>query len=98
MGVGQRLTRGAAHIGGVVVVSGSQALRDILTPVYAALDLDWDPATAGVIQDVVAGVTLEETANAILGELALTRELLEGSFSPETLHKGRELASDHVAP
>jgi len=98
MGVGQRLTRGAAHIGGVVVVSHSQALRDILIPVYAALDLDWDPATAGAIQDVVPGVTLQETADAILGELALSRNLLAGSFSPETLQKGRELVSDHVAP
>ena len=98
MGVGQRLARKAAHIGGVVVVSGSQALRDILTPVYTALDLEWDPATAGAIQDVVPGATLQETGGAILDELAKSRELVTGSFSSETLAMAREFAAEHIAP
>jgi hypothetical protein len=98
MGVGQRLARGASHIGGVVVVSGSQALRDILTPVYAALDLEWDPTTAGAIEDLVPGTTLPETADAILSELAVSRDLVAGSFSPETLVMAREFAAEHIAP
>ena len=40
MGVGQRLIRGAAHVGGVVVVSGGERIRDVLLPVYDALEVD----------------------------------------------------------
>ena len=37
MGVGQRLVRGAAHVGGVVVVDQGDRIRDVLLPVYDAL-------------------------------------------------------------
>ena len=46
-GIGQRLIAGGAHAGGVIVVADSALLRRALEPVYAALELDWDPATAG---------------------------------------------------
>jgi hypothetical protein len=96
MGVGQRLARHAAHVGGVVVVSGSQALRDILIPVYSALELEWDPSTAGALEDAIPGVTLEQTAGAILDELAASRELVSDSFDGGTIAAARELAPEHV--
>ena len=54
-GIGQRLIKGAWHIGGVIVVSESERVRDILVPVYEALGLDWDPATAGAVTDEAPG-------------------------------------------
>ena len=97
MGVGQRLIRKAAHVGGVVVVSDSAALREILVPVYAALELDWDPRTAGALEDVVPGVTLGQTADAILRELAASREVVESAVSPRTVALARELVGEHLA-
>ena len=97
MGVGQRLTKRAAHIGGVVVVGESRLIREILTPVYAALDLTWDPGTAGAIQDVVPAVTLSETADAILAELAAIRSLNPATIDRETLELAKSLTDDHVA-
>ena len=46
-GIGQRVIHGGAHVGTVVVVEDAESIRDVLEPVYAALELDWDPATVG---------------------------------------------------
>jgi octanoyl-[GcvH]:protein N-octanoyltransferase len=50
-GTGQRVVAGGSHTGAVVVVDGGQRLRDVLDPVYAALELQWDPRTAGAVAD-----------------------------------------------
>lgn len=52
-GVGQRMIRGAAHTGVVIVVSSSAEVRRVLEPVYAALGLSWRPETAGAIAEEV---------------------------------------------
>ncbi len=96
-GIGQRIVSGAAHVGGVLVVSDSQLVRATLEPVYAALDLDWEPASAGAVEDEVPGVTLERAEAAILAELAERFELAPAEFDPATLALASELASDHEA-
>lgn len=69
MGVGQRVVRGAAHVGGVIVVGRSERVRRVLEPVYAAMELPFDPATAGAIEDEIGPVTLEQVREALLAEL-----------------------------
>ena len=96
VGVGQRLVRGVAHLGGVVVVTGTAALRDVLIPVYDALGLDWDPATAGSVEDELPGVTLEQVTEAIVAELAERYELTEGTFDERTLARAHELEPEHA--
>ncbi len=54
-GIGQRIVAGGAHVGGVLVVTDGALLRETLDPVYAALGLEWDPATAGAVEDEAAG-------------------------------------------
>jgi octanoyl-[GcvH]:protein N-octanoyltransferase len=56
-GTAQRVVRGAALFSAVVLVGGGDAIRAALLDVYAALELDWDPGTAGAIQDVAPNVT-----------------------------------------
>jgi len=68
-GIGQRLVKGAWHIGGVIVVAEGDRVRDVLVPVYEALGLDWDPATAGAVEDEVPGITFEDVAEALMAEL-----------------------------
>ena len=96
-GIGQRVIAGGAHSGAVVVVRGSELLRSALVPVYRALELDWDPATAGSVEDEVGGIGLEAAEAAILSELALEFELVEAELDPATLdlaarHEARHLA------
>lgn len=69
MGVGQRVIRGAAHVGGVIVVRDGARLREGLGPVYEALGLPFDPAAAGAIEDEIGAVSCEQVAEALLAAL-----------------------------
>lgn len=94
-GIGQRMIKGAAHVGGVVVAFGSERLRAALVPVYRALELDWDPATAGSVADELGrDVSLDEVEGALLAELEGRYELEEADLDPDTLALAELLALD----
>jgi octanoyl-[GcvH]:protein N-octanoyltransferase len=84
-GVGQRVVSRAAHVGGVIVVDGSEHVRDILIPVYDALQLEWDPNTSGSLADEVTGITLAEVHQAFIDDLAVQCDIFEDSFSPDAI-------------
>lgn len=98
VGIGQRLIVGAAHRGAVIVTGDSQRLRDVLIPVYRELSLDWDPSTAGSIEDEVGSVELEDVATAILGELAKRYRLVHSSLDGTTLDLAHRFEPDHTVP
>jgi lipoate-protein ligase A len=94
-GIGQRMVRGAAHVGGVIVASGEQRLRDVLVPVYDALDLDWDPATAGSVSgELGREVTPDELAVAMVSELERDNEVVEADIDPETVALAERLLAE----
>jgi lipoate-protein ligase A len=94
-GTGQRLIAGAAHRGAVIVVGNSAGVRGALIGVYEALGLDWDAATAGSIEDEVAGITLERVEDSIFARLGELYELREMPVDRETLALADRLESDH---
>ena len=98
MGVGQRLIRSAAHIGGVVVAADSRRIRDILDPVYAALGIAWRPNAVGSVEDELGGADYIAVMQAIRAEFAARYELYEGALSPETLRLAETLEAQHLAP
>jgi octanoyl-[GcvH]:protein N-octanoyltransferase len=57
VGTAQRVIRGAALFTAVVLVGGGDEIRAALGDIYAALELAWEPSTAGAIQDVAPGIT-----------------------------------------
>jgi lipoate-protein ligase A len=85
MGVGQRVIRGAAHVGGVVVAGGSSRLRAVLGPVYAALGLPFAPEALGSVEDERPGTGPEEVVKALLAELAQRHELAARSLDAALL-------------
>jgi octanoyl-[GcvH]:protein N-octanoyltransferase len=93
-GLGQRLISGGVHVGGVIVVEGADLVRDALVPVYSALGLEWEPATAGAVADVAPGVTLDDVVDALRSEYAA----VEAELDEETLALARRLAPQHLAP
>jgi octanoyl-[GcvH]:protein N-octanoyltransferase len=95
-GIGQRLIANGAHVGGVVVATGAGRLRDALAPVYEALELDWDPSSAGSIEDEVPGATTESVAGAIIEVLAERHDLVEASLDRETLELAERLTPRHA--
>jgi len=98
MGVGQRLVAGGVHVGGVVVVSGADRVREILVPVYSALGLDWRPETTGSVAEEIAGATWEEVAEAIRQEYGRRYQLEPAQLDEGTLALARTLESEHLSP
>jgi len=92
-GIGQRLIKGAAHVGAVVVAEGGGRIAEVLVPVYGALGLDFDPTTAGEV-----GVCLDDVVSAVRAEYAERFELVESSIDEATLALAQRLRSDHLAP
>jgi lipoate-protein ligase A len=85
-GLGQRVIRGGAHVGTIVVVDGAESIRGLLEPVYAALGLDWDPATAGAV-----GRPWEAVRDALLAAYATRYDLVTSELDPATLDRARSL-------
>ncbi len=96
MGVGQRLVRGAAHVGGVIVVDLPEVVNEALIPAYRHLGYAWDPATTGAVTDH-APVTPEQVTAAVLEELGSRFDLAEGTLDPTTLDRAAQLAPEHAA-
>jgi lipoate-protein ligase A len=95
MGVGQRVVRGAAHTGGVIVVGGSDRIRAVLAPVYAELGYPFDPASAGAIEDEVGPIAVEAVREALLAELASEREICAGALDPVLLEQAARFEESH---
>ena len=69
VGAAQRVVRGGALLSAVIVVGHGDRVRDVLVDAYRALDVPFTPSTAGALDDVVAGVTTDALADALLQAL-----------------------------
>jgi octanoyl-[GcvH]:protein N-octanoyltransferase len=97
-GIGQRMIKGAAHVGFVIVVSGSELLREVLDPVHDALGLEWNPETVGAAEDEVQGLGLGAVEAALLGRLEATYDLRPTILDPDTLRRAGERAVGFRSP
>jgi lipoate-protein ligase A len=98
VGIGQRIIRGAWHIGGVIVVRDSARIRDVLIPVYEALGLPFDPDTTGSVEDELGSASWDEVAGALLAEWGAGRGYVEVELDPETLALAERLEAEHASP
>ena len=96
-GLGQRVVAGGAHVGAVIVVDGADRGRESLLPVYAALGLDWDPATAGAVREEAPGVGVDDVVGALRAAYAEDRELVDSRIDDDTLALARRLVPEHRA-
>jgi len=94
VGIGQRVVSKAAHVGGVIVVGGSDRVSEVLVPVYEALELQWDPGTVGSVQDEIS-TSWEAVEQAVLGSFTDRFDTSEGYFDEETLVLAERLEPDH---
>jgi lipoate-protein ligase A len=97
VGTAQRVVRHASLLAASIAVTGGDALRAVLTDVYRALDLDWDPATAGAAADDVPGVRVADVERAVVRAYA-DWDLIEGSLDAATLARGEQLEARHLVP
>jgi lipoate-protein ligase A len=96
VGIGQRLVARAAHVGGVIVVEGAGRLREVLVPVYLALNLDWDPGTVGSVEDETGPVSWEGVRDAIVDAFSDRYTVIAGAMDPATLALAERLEPLHV--
>lgn len=78
VGTAQRLVRNAWLFSSVLIFDGASVLRPLLSSVYDALELPFDPASVGAVQDERPDVTLDEVELAVLRAYS-TRFGLESS-------------------
>jgi octanoyl-[GcvH]:protein N-octanoyltransferase len=95
MGVGQRLTRHAAQVGGMIVVNDPSTINAVLGPIYRDLGIAFNPDMTGAISDVRR---LEPgSVAAVLAEsLAPDGAPVPSSVDAATLDLGSSLRRDHV--
>jgi octanoyl-[GcvH]:protein N-octanoyltransferase len=98
MGLGQRVIKDGAYVGGVVVVAGADRVREVLLSVYDALELEWRPETTGSLVDEASAVTWEDARAAIEAEYAALYELEPVKLDAETLALAQRLAPEHLSP
>ena len=93
-GTAQRAVRGAALLGVSLVVTGGERIRAVLRDVNAALGLEWDERTAGALEDVLPGVTVEDVESALLRAYGAS-DRAAGTLGAATLTRARELVDRH---
>ncbi|WP_461190384.1 lipoate--protein ligase family protein [Arthrobacter sp. Z4-13] len=81
VGTAQRVVSGGWLFSSVIVVEDSAPIRKVLTDSYAALALEWDPATAGAVNDLVPGVDVAAVEDALLATYAGHAALRTAAFS-----------------
>jgi octanoyl-[GcvH]:protein N-octanoyltransferase len=97
-GIGQRMIRGGAHMGGVIVASGGREVARALEPVYEALELEWDPGTSGdVSAELDRIVDPGEIEEALIAELAKSYALIDAELDEETVDIARGSLEEAVS-
>jgi lipoate-protein ligase A len=98
MGVGQRVIRGGAHVGGVVTVGHSELLRATLSGIYDALELEFRPQSAGGIGDFDSGIAVEDVVESMQQVFeAEAVALCSERFDDATLEAAKRLVPMHHA-
>jgi octanoyl-[GcvH]:protein N-octanoyltransferase len=95
IGSAQRIVKGAWLFSVVVVVSSEDPLREVLTDVYAALELAWDPRTVGAVAAEAPGVTVEQAEQALLAGYASRYRLVPAALAPEAVAAARLVLERH---
>ncbi|MCF3140415.1 lipoate--protein ligase family protein [Paenarthrobacter sp. AR 02] len=80
IGTAQRVVSGGWLFSSVIVVENSQPIRDVLTASYAALGLDWDPATAGAANDLLPHLDVKTVEDAVIEAYRGYADVLDGDF------------------
>lgn len=84
-GTAQRVVKGAWLFSTSLIIENGQAVREVLTDVYSALGLDFEPHTAGAVQDAAPGVTVNDVIEELLAQYR--RDVLDGGHSGEDAYR-----------
>jgi lipoate-protein ligase A len=94
-GIAQRVTSRAALVSAVVVIAAGDRVRAVLRDVNARLGLDWEPRTAGALDDVVPGVDGGAVRDGLVAQRSRAVDLERAELDPETVALARTLQARH---
>jgi lipoate-protein ligase A len=94
-GVAQRLRRDAWMLGAEIVVEDGAPVRRVLTEVYAALALEFAPATAAAVEELAPGSTVDAVERAVLEAFGVTGRL---ALDPALVREAEALAAAAAPP
>lgn len=97
-GMGQRLTKSATYIGGVISLKQNKEAEKILELVYRALNLELDPTSFGSLESEVPGIRYNQLEEAILSQFSACFSLQEDSITPETINLAKTFELEHTIP
>ncbi|MFE4195191.1 biotin/lipoate A/B protein ligase family protein [Paenarthrobacter sp. NPDC056912] len=80
IGTAQRVVSGGWLFSSVIVVENSRPIREVLTASYAALGLDWDPATAGAASDLLPHLDVKTVEDAVIEAYRGYANIVDGHF------------------
>ncbi|MET4096635.1 octanoyl-[GcvH]:protein N-octanoyltransferase [Arthrobacter sp. UYCu712] len=80
IGTAQRVVAGGWLFSSVIVVENSAPIRAVLEASYSALGLDWDPATAGAVNDLVPHLDVDAIEAAVVETYASYAQLDYADF------------------
>ncbi|HEX2072052.1 MAG TPA: hypothetical protein VHF90_10445 [Thermoleophilaceae bacterium] len=98
VGLGQRVVKGGAYVGGVLVVSGAERICEVLVPVYEALGLEWAPETTGSLEHELPGIGWDDARAAVEAEYSEAYGLEPAELDEETLALAERLMPEHRSP
>ena len=97
-GIAQRMVRHGAATSAVVVGGGGPALRTAVAAIYAALELPVATATAGALDEELAGVAVDDVSARLRDAYAADFPLAPRDVDPELLAAARALVPRHRVP
>ncbi len=98
VGIGQRMIRGAAHVGFVIAVRDAALIRRTLEPVYAALELEWNPSTVGAVEDGLPGAELAAVEAALIARISAGSGLVAAELDRETVSLAEDRSGRFLSP
>lgn len=97
MGVGQRIVRGAAHVGGVVCVSRTIGMKNVLTPVYETLGYSLNPETIGSLSDDSSDIDVESVMASLIDSFRSGASLYDEDLQEPVVKRARSIEIEHRA-
>lgn len=98
VGIAQRLTRRAASVGGLVLVSGEESLARVLGRVYSALDLPFRPESVGSLHRAGSPAETPEVCAAFSEEARQRYGAVPAQLDETTLALARSTGGRFLAP
>jgi octanoyl-[GcvH]:protein N-octanoyltransferase len=97
-GTAQRVVRGGAYVGTVLVVDDGARIADVVRAIYAALCLDVDPSATGAVADEAPGIDVDAVEAALIAAYGTHASLRPWQLDARTIQLAHAAEARFRAP